>query len=332
MQSDTATRDVAAPWFRARRKLGIDDTIYFGAFEASSGRRHVLTLPHEKADGTGVLRHFLRHHGVREWQESEFPARTVPGFWQCWRQHRRQPSVQLPQWQPGKPLADSTTPLIALAAFTVEQTDQINSRISAAGVSTNAWLLHQAQQCLQNSVLTSAGGSWFIPVTLRGAITMAEDEMNHASGFYFSVPHGADAEWLHTGLRAALKRAEHWWLWHQARLVSGAGQWCVDLLFRYFLKQSTHIGSFSTLGEWQVDWRDTSLPDDALLWGCPPTSPTHPAAFLWLLCNGRLVLSLKLNSVLGIDQSGCEALMRRWQAHIRAAAGINHVFAEVRYG
>lgn len=340
MQPVKISRDVAAPWFRARRKLGIDDTIYFGTFEANSGRRHVLTLPHEQTDGTGVLRHFLRSHRLRDWQESDFPPRPVPGLWQCMRQHQAQPLAAPPEWQPRPSLAKSSA-LIALASFTVEQTAQVREVISASGLSVNVWLLHKAQQCLEATLLHSRGGSWFMPVSLRGAIELPGDEMNHASGFYFSVPEAASAAQLQAAMHAALKRGEHWWLWHQAALVSAAGQWCVDLLFRYFLKQQQHIGTFTTLGEWQVDWRGSALPEDSLLWGCPPTSPTHPAAFLWLLCNDRLVLSIKLNPVLGVSQSGCDALMRAWQTVISDAAGLDSFLptespadqsVEARYG
>ena len=53
--------DVAAPWFRARGPLGIDDTMYFAVIDPVSGQVRWERIPHREADGIGgFLRLFRR--------------------------------------------------------------------------------------------------------------------------------------------------------------------------------------------------------------------------------------------------------------------------------
>jgi len=114
------------------------------------------------------------------------------------------------------------------------------------------------------------------------------------------------------GMIAAMRTGEHWWLWHQARLVAMAGQWLVDLVFRAMHGRSHYLGSFSNMGEWKVDWRGSRFAEDALLWGCSPGSPTHPLGACMVICNNRLVLSFKCHPVLGISAARRQACFDKW--------------------
>ena len=306
-------QDYAAPWFRARRSQGIDDTIYYGMIEPVRGRRHVFTVPHEHCDGVGAFMRLLRRLPVGSWQGVSGRPAAIPGFYTCLRQQRPAPAAASPQWRRHEAAVDAGAEHIAVAALSELQTGALMAAAKRQGVSLNALLLSALHEQVGCQLLTEAGGSWFIPVTLRGALLLPSDEMNHASGIYLPLPEQVDSRHIHAAIADALRRNEHWWLWHQSRLVVGlGGHWLVNRVLRW-LSRRNYIGSFSSMGQWQIDWRGSGFEPETFMWAIPPGSPNYPVAACWLICNGRLVLNLKLNAALGVSAARCEALLQSWR-------------------
>lgn len=306
-------QDYAAPWFRARRHQGVDDTIYFGMIAPSSDHRYVFSVPHEQCDGVGAFMRLLRCSGVHDWQGITGKPAAIPSFFSCLRTRPRHPSVQAPNWRRRSMASvDAADQFIALDHFSKEQTIQLRSAAKSSTVSLNSLLLAALHNVIAEQLLIDGGGSWFVPVSLRGALQLPSDEMNHASGIYLPLPALVQREDVQSRLSQGLRRNEHWWLWHQARLVATlGGQWLVGRLLR-LLQQRHYLGSFSSMGEWNIDWSDSLYPQDLLMWAIAPGSPSYPVSACWLTCNGQLVLSLKLNVVLGLGSERCQSLLRDW--------------------
>lgn len=305
-------QDYAAPWFRARRSQGIDDTICYGMIEPGRGRRHIFTVPHEHCDGVGAFMRLLRRLPVSSWKGVTGRPAAIPGFYSCWKQQRRGQSAPSPSWRTQPRAVDADAQHVAVEVLSEQSTQALLSEARRQQVSLNALLLSALHGQVSRQLLTEAGGSWFIPVTLRGALELPSDEMNHASGIYLPLPAEADSARIHAAISDAVRRNEHWWLWHQSRIVVElGGQWLVSKVLRWLSRRS-YLGSFSSMGEWQIDWRGTGLEADAFMWAIPPGSPNYPVAACWLICNGRLVLNLKLNAVLGLSAARCEALLHSW--------------------
>lgn len=306
-------RDYAAPWFRARRLQGIDDTIYYGMIEPLSGTRHVFGVPHEQCDGVGAFMRLLRRIRVNSWQGVTGKAAPVPGFFECLRLQQRQQKSKPPVWRKRSLVAvDSKDQFIAIEPFDIEQTIRLRQQARAGSMSMNSLLMAALHNVVATQLLVEGGGSWFVPVTLRGALHLSSDEMNHASGIYLSLPAEAQGAAVQQQLSEAVRRNEHWWMWHQARLVTTVGgQWLVNRLLP-IMQQRQYLGSFSSMGEWNIDWQGSGFPDDALMWGVAPGSPAYPISACWLICNHRLVLVLKVNPILGIGADRCRSLMKSW--------------------
>ena len=305
-------QDYAAPWFRARRSQGIDDTICYGVIEPGRGRRHIFAVPHEHCDGVGAFMRLLRRLPVSSWKGVSGRPGTIPNFYSCWKQQRHGQPMPSPQWRVQQRAVDAEAQHIAVEVLSGQSTQGLINEARRQQVSLNALLLAALHEQVGRQLLTEEGGSWFIPVTLRGALQLPCDEMNHASGIYLPLPAEADSGRIHAAIADALRRNEHWWLWHQSRIVVElGGQWLVTKVLRWLSRRS-YLGSFSSMGEWQIDWRGTGLETDAFMWAIPPGSPNYPVAACWLICNGRLVLSLKLNAVLGLSAARCEALLHSW--------------------
>jgi hypothetical protein len=306
-------KDYAAPWFRARRKLGIDDGMHYGVLEPRAGRLHDWRMAHELRDGVGACLHFLRQSGVAKWHTQTPRQRPMPGFWQSWRKHRRVEPAPSPRWREGVSLLPVETLPVSLHAFSEAETLSLQRLAKRRKTSLNVLVFAAVHKMVCELMLESGGGAWFVPVTLRGALQLPDDEMNHASGFYLPLDDNADARVIQRALINAMRTGEHWWLWHQARLVSLSGQWVVDLAFRLMHGRRHYLGSFSNIGEWQVDWRGSRFDQDALMWGCSPGSPTHPLGACMMICNQRLVLSFKCHPVLGISAARRQMLFARWR-------------------
>ena len=305
-------QDYAAPWFRARRKMGFDDGMHYGVIEPSSDCLHAYRMPHELRDGVGACLYLLRTSGVAGWQDLPVRKRSVPGFFATWRKHRRAAAPVAPKWRPGASLLQVEELPISYRALTEEQTAALQAVARSRKTSLNVLVLSAVHKMVTQELLESGGGAWFVPVSLRGSLVLPSDEMNHASGFYLSLSEDADMKAIQHGMIAAMRTGEHWWLWHQARLVAMAGQWLVDLVFRAMHGRSHYLGSFSNMGEWKVDWRGSRFAEDALLWGCSPGSPTHPLGACMVICNNRLVLSFKCHPVLGISAARRQACFDKW--------------------
>lgn len=307
-------QDYAAPWFRARRLQGIDDTIYFGMIEPVDGKRHVFATPHAECDGVGAFMQLLRRIRVRDWQGVTGKTMPIPGLLECWRSQRRKEKPAAPLWRTRALAAvDAKDQFIAIESFTAEQTTRLRQQAKSDSVPLNAMLMAALHNVVVGKLLIEGGGSWFVPVTLRGALTLPSDEMNHASGIYISLPGHAEGVAIQQQLSEAVRSNEHWWMWHQARLVvTFGGQWLVNRLLP-LMQQRQYLGSFSSMGEWKIDWQGSGYPEDALMWGVAPGSPAYPIAACWLICNGRLVLVLKLNAALGLGAERCRSLMKSWQ-------------------
>jgi hypothetical protein len=306
-------QDYAAPWFRARRQQGVDDTIYYGMIAPSSGQRYVFSVPHEQCDGVGAFMRLLRCSGVQDWQGITGKPASIPGFFSCLRAQAKKAPAELPNWRRHMVApVDAEEQFIAIEPFSLAQTTQLRGIAKASSVSVNSLLLTTLHNVIAEQLLVEGGGSWFVPVSLRGALHLPSDEMNHASGIYLSLPAVAQRVDVQSQLIQGLRRNEHWWLWHQARLVAKlGGQWLVGRLLP-MLQQRHYLGSFSSMGEWNIDWSDSLYPEELLMWGVPPGSPSYPVAACWLICNGQLVLTLKLNAVLGLGKDSCQSLLRDW--------------------
>jgi hypothetical protein len=307
--------DVAAPWFRARGPLGIDDTMYFAVIDPVSGQVRWERIPHREADGIGGFLRLFRRWGVTRFAAPPERAQPVPGLWQSWRAARRAPQPAAPsaQWHPGGVGVALDRPPISVCWFSRAQTRALTEQAQARKVSLATlvfWALHET---VMARLVLSGGGSWFYPVSLRGALRLPSEEHNHAGGFYVTLPRHLSAEALQQCLRESLRAGRHWWLWHQARLVSRLGQAMVNRIYRRLVSRHCHLGSFSVLGEWWLGTRGTLLPPQALLCACGPGSPNHPVANGMMVTNGRLALALRLDPVLGLDDAAREACLAHWR-------------------
>lgn len=312
--------DVAAPWFRARSPLGIDDTMYFAVIDPDTGQVRWEHIPHREADGIGGFLRLFRRWGVTRFAPPPERVQPVPGLLESWRaaRHAAQPPAPSAQWQRAGAGVALDRPPISVCWFSRAQTRALTELAQAQQVSLATLVFCALHDTVMTRLALSEGGSWFYPVSLRGALRLPSEEHNHAGGFYVTLPRHVSAPDLQQRLRASLRAGRHWWLWHQARLVSRLGQAMVNRIYRRLVKRHCHLGSFSVLGEWWLGTRGSLLPPQAVLCACGPGSPNHPVANGMMITNGRLALALRLDPVLGQDDAGRAACLAHWRGLLLA--------------
>ncbi|MBZ2188188.1 hypothetical protein K8B33_03715 [Alcanivorax sp. JB21] len=317
--------DVAVPWFRARTSQGVSNRICIACIEPEAAPDNVArwyTVSHQEVDGIGAMQRLCREFGIKV-INSPAPRETViPGFFRLLRQRQRQPTepVLLPRWraptvtgaQAGDD-GDRLPPAVSSALFTTAQTLALTVHAQERGVSLATLVFWALHRMVMSELAEGEGGRWLYPVNLRGALNLGDDERNHVGGFYLPLRRDVTPEQIQRTLRQRLRRADHWWMWHQARYACWLGQPLINRLYRNILTRPGHLGSFSSLGEWQLDFQGSRLPPGTRIAPCGPGSPNHPVANGVLVCNGELIMSLRLDPVLGRSDAERDACMARWR-------------------
>ncbi|MBA3979438.1 MAG: hypothetical protein C0462_02450 [Alcanivorax sp.] len=315
-------RDGTAPWFRARDPLGISSEIRVAWLAPRTGAIHWEYLSHQEVDGQGAMQRLARCHGARILQQPEAVAHPVPAFsrlaWARWRQQTR-PATPMPftRW---RATSTSGSNEVSVGWFSVAETLALKQAARQRSVPLTALLLSALHDMVMTRLVEpgTTAGAWLFPVNLRGSVELADPEANNLSGFYLPLPAAADAALIHNAVRERLRAGDHWWLWHQGRWASLLPQACINYLYRHLLGRSSYLGSFSYLGEWWLDYRDSDIPPRTVMAICGPGSPNHPVANGILICNGALTLSLRLDPILGCDDAARDACLAAWQDNLLA--------------
>ena len=309
--------DLIGRWFLARRHHGVDDTMYFAVVD---GRGEVIAsrgYAHARFDGRGALIGMLKQMGVTFRPPQIGQGRRAPGWWALLRSRPwRQPSTPIPDWrEPVNADRDRTDGFAGLQIyrFRREATMALEQQAAEQGVSLTALILAAEHRAISALLCqTGSRGSWFVPVDLRGSVSLSRDSMNHCSGVFVTLADHGQGSDVHRQLKARLKAGAHWWYWFQARLLARLGQAVVNRAYASLARPGRYLGSYSMLGRWQVDWRGSDFPEDAALVCCGPGSPTYPFANGVILTNGCLTLAMKPDPSLGLSADQSRTLMARW--------------------
>lgn len=307
----TAT-DYIGMWYHARAKLGVDDRIDFMFVDPATGKRTSVILRHRDYDGVGGILVSARRVGMTPPTVPTGRQRTPPPFWRRWRSGPVERVPQAPRW---RYLETQTTPSAAplMQWLTVEQTHALSRYADSQNVSLNSLLLLALHRAVCATLMDEdQTGSWCFPVNMRNAIKIPRQEMNLSSAFYMTVASDDPPSLIDKSIRAHLKANVHWRYWHLARIGRFIGQRGVDWLCARMLNGKAHMGSFSSLGEWEMDFASAGMAPDTVFCCCGPGSPNHPVANGAMVVNGRLNLALRLHPSLGASNADAQACLQHW--------------------
>lgn len=308
-------RDGIAPWFHARKPLGIAHEGSFAVLQPTAEKVSWLPYSHTDVDGYAAMIRLFDHYGIRHYRPPRHNRAAPPGIRRVFSALASAPAAARipPRWRSTASAAAVAQSPPAWRLFSEAETAALQASARRQRVWITSLLLGALHRVVAQSLLLSDGGGWLFPVNLRGAYPEArEDAGNYVGGFYVQLPAMASAARVQAEVRAGLRAMRHWWSWYQARLAAFLPQSLINLIYRRMLQRNHYLGSFSFGGDWQVDFAAAGLPADSALLACAPGSPNHPVANGMIICNGRLSLALRLDPVLGVDQQGQQQLLDAW--------------------
>lgn len=309
-ESVSGGTDYVGMWYAARRRQGIDDTMWFGFYESGEAMPDWKRRSHRFSDGIGGLALLLRERGHECGPLPESRHLQKPGWRELWRTRR---SLNMPatviHWHhldASQQRSQSHVPVSVV--LSPEQTRQVDDAARAAGVSSTIWLLWTADRAARSTLAgTHSVMSWVFPVNLRGAVQCDDPVMNHCSGLMLCVEESTAPLALKQQISARFARHEHWRQWFALTLGRYIGQWGIHLLYRLVQASAgRHAGSYSNLGEWNVQ----SL--DAISCSAPG-SPAYPVSVSTVVCNGRRALACRLHPVIGGNSERAIEFLTLWR-------------------
>lgn len=318
-------RDCVAPWFHARKPLGI---AHAGSFAVLHPQTPPKWLPysHTEVDGYAAVIRLLQHYGISHYQSPGHRRTTPPGILSVLRAGREHPAepANPASWRVPEQVRSGEQLAPAWTVFSVQETTALKRAARRQRLWLTSLLLWALHRVVVRSLVISDGGGWLYPVSLRGAYPDARDDHgNYVGGFYLNLPAASTAEQVQAETRQRLRAMAHWSSWYQARLASWLPQTIINLIYRYMLKRNRFLGSFSYGGECQVDFRAAGLPEDCALLACAPGSPNHPVGNGMIICNGRLSMALRVDPVLGLDAQAQQSLLNEWRDELLSVSRID---------
>ena len=312
-------KDYSGMWYEARLKQGIDDRMLFGVYEKNQEQPIWYYASHRFYDGLAILgEKLLPRYGTSVEVLPRGKDDHAPSLKEWWHAQKTQltaPKANV-QWRRLNPaLRHKAVPMPYTFLLNEYDTQRIEERAKAAGVSSTQWLLWTADKALRRILLQpTATSSWVYPVNLRGATDRQRDSMNQCGGFMLNIAPDMDAQQLHQQVRNRMARLDHWsqwWLMSIGRLVGQSG---VNLIYRGMNpRPGQFVGSYSNLGAWEV-------PDVKGLVAAAPCSPSYPVSVTTAVCNGRRSFSVRLHPVVGADEDVSRKVLALWRAEALKAA------------
>ncbi len=312
-------RDYIGMWFLARRATGIDDNMNLGVM-LPDGRQEWHTKPHADYDGISALYLLFKEWGVG--YKPMPPSRETyqPSLLELWKRGAMK-IIKPPRcnWRHfADPDQDHTRGnAISSHVFDQATTQALEQFAKSSGVPLMAWILWAKHRMVMSELCDQPEGArWLLPVTVRGPVKLAREEMNHSSAVNLDVPATASAADILQIIRVALKSGQHWWAWRQAHIGRYIGQAGVNWLYRRISQTTRCGGSFSFVGDWELDWSNSRYPQGSVIIASPPGSPSYPVSSGILNTNGNLSISLRLFHSMGVGQARRERCLGLWRDNL----------------
>jgi hypothetical protein len=275
-------------------------------------------LPHPDFDGIGGLAHLLRRDGVPVAGLPALREARGPGrLWRLWALASfllRKPTPAARWLGPGAtgglPERLGAPDAVAVRAFSLEETRELERRAVALGVSLNSFLLWALGRASLHWLDSEGQPHWMVPVNMRGGVRGPRDTGNHSAYLQIAVRAEDGPAGVHGRIRSALEGRWHWRSWSAIRIARYAGARGVRRMYRLDRAVGrAWVGSFSNLGVWR--------PGGESEWFfCPPVSANNPVGAGAVICDGGLTLTLQAHPALGWDSARARELLAGWEREL----------------
>lgn len=311
-------RDALGRWFRFRKEWGIDDSILIGRLPNHSDQVQWQSYAHEHYDGIGAFAHALAQQGYRV---TELPRNTrieTPSLRRklktlikpmgkqalpqtLWRQFHEPEFPLLQTNDSPEQSVDDLGQDIAWQVLSIQESERLEARAQSQNVSINSYLFWGLNRAIGSRFIKAeCQYSWFYPINLRSDWFRNNNVLaNHSTGIYFNTHANANAESIHSAIKAQLEYGGHYGLFYQGHLGLLLGDAVAQRLYRPALKQRM-TGSLSAIGQWPPAPEDQEKAGREAWLLCAPGSPMYPISTGVIHWLNRYTICLKINPCLSV--------------------------------
>lgn len=314
-----AEKDYLAVWFNARRRFGIDDTIYWGWFDP--GTRHIdwHSWRHADADGLAGLAREMRKLGYPSTPLPVCGETEIPGWRDILKARKEYPteeSAKVVHWKETHAGPSRQTLMPEVSTLSRSESDTLKACAAARRVSPGNLIFAALSRVVARRLITGNDPFyWFFPVNVRGATGLETETFNQVSGVAMRVTPDSTAEDWQQQMRQRFKAKEHWMTWKLVKLSGALGEAVVAWYYRRTSSKLFFAGNCSNLGSWPLPHTDNPPPpsDGKLLAGAAPGTANYPVSSSMIEWYGAIALTLKLHPYICNDQALVRTLVDEWR-------------------
>ncbi|HJU29992.1 MAG TPA: hypothetical protein VJ740_00995 [Hyphomicrobiaceae bacterium] len=316
--SPRSYRDWSGLWFKLVEETWGEYVGMRGGLLQADGTTKWTFLSHAHYDGLGGFVHLLR--GASRDRAIAVPIRrsTRPSWLARTGAFLRlvaQPTVPAAAWKKMDatvgPRRDAAGTAIATRLFDAAMTQGLARKAKSLGVPLNSLLLAALARA-SHGELDGGPARWMMPVNMRGPISLPNDTANQTGYLQIEVAANASPAMVQEGVKAALRRREHWSTWaflNLGRIVGYAGMRAIYRLQMSRFAGRPFVGSFTNLGTWQ---------GHGVWFVAPPVARTCPVGAGAIICDGQLSLTIEAHPAMAGGAAWSRGLMDRWVAELGA--------------
>ena len=319
-----AEKDYLAVWFNARRRFGIDDTIYWGWFNPENRQIDWQSWRHADGDGLSGLASEMRKIGYPSTPLPVCNETSVPSWGEITKARKANPieeSEKAVNWKQTYPYDAGQEFEPEISSLNKVQTDTLKAYAAEHKVSTGNVLFAALSKVVAKKLISgNAPFYWFFPVNVRGATGIKTESFNQVSGVAIRVNPSSTANDWQTQMRQRLKAKEHWMMWKLANLSKYFGEVGVAWFYKRSSMKQFYMGNCSNLGVWPLPHENNPpKPNDGrLLAGAAPGTANYPVSSSMIEWYGEIALTLKLHPYICPNQALVRELADAWLEEVLA--------------
>jgi hypothetical protein len=319
-----AEKDYLAVWFNARRRFGIDDTIYWGWFNPENRQIDWQSWRHADGDGLSGLASEMRKIGYPSTPLPVCNETSVPSWGEITKARKANPieeSEKAVNWKQTYPYDAGQQFEPEISSLNKVQTDTLKAYAAEHKVSTGNVLFAALSKVVAKKLISgNAPFYWFFPVNVRGATGIKTESFNQVSGVAIRVNPSSTANDWQTQMRQRLKAKEHWMMWKLANLSKYFGEVGVAWFYKRSSMKQFYMGNCSNLGVWPLPHENNPpKPNDGrLLAGAAPGTANYPVSSSMIEWYGEIALTLKLHPYICPNQALVRELADAWLEEVLA--------------
>jgi hypothetical protein len=289
--------DWTGKWFQILAERGHSDWLPFFEMNLVTGEVTDMSFHHREKDGAVVMTKLMEKWGV---PALAFKPMLRPSFFQLivlfFKGLKSNADMVKPRWKTLDVTRTDKAPVFVWLLFKDRANSALLAHAKAKRLSPNALVMQQVAQHVSRHTMTAGGGSWMMPVNMRGAFPEAPMSGIQVSYLPITITPETSAADVHNQMKTAFRDGAHWQNWAVSQIGRVVGLSGMRYLSKQSSKRAFWVGTYSDLGDWTPSGVELPAAMKQLMWVATlPGSPNNPVGCACATWNGKRSMGLRLH-------------------------------------